>query len=107
MMKRIYILAVTLVLALVPAVAQDVSKQESRKAKLQREIELLDQQLAQNASKSSAMLSNLELLKKNIENRKALVKESDKEIRRYSDSVYLKQLAINRLKARVDTLTSH
>ena len=107
MMKRIYILAVALVLALVPAAAQDVSKQESRKAKLQREIELLDQQLAQNASKSSAMLSNLELLKKNIENRKALVKESDKEIRRYSDSVYLKQLAINRLKARVDTLTSH
>ena len=107
MMKRIYILAVALVLALVPAMAQDVSKQESRKAKLQREIELLDKQLAQNASKSSAMLSNLELLKKNIENRKALVKESDKEIRRYQDSVYLKQLAINRLKARVDTLTSH
>jgi septal ring factor EnvC (AmiA/AmiB activator) len=107
MMKRIYILAVALVLALMPAAAQDVSKQESRKAKLQREIELLDQQLAQNASKSSALLSNLELLKKNIENRKALVKESDKEIRRYADSVYLKQLAINRLKARVDTLTAH
>ena len=107
MMKRIYILAVALVLAMMPAAAQDVSKQESRKAKLQREIELLDQQLAQNASRSSALLSNLELLKKNIENRKALVKESDKEIRRYADSVYLKQLAINRLKARVDTLTSH
>jgi septal ring factor EnvC (AmiA/AmiB activator) len=107
MMKRIYILAVVLVLALMPAAAQDVSKQESRKAKLQREIELLDKQLAQNASKSSALLSNLELLKKNIENRKALVKESDKEIRRYADSVYLKQLAINRLKARVDTLTAH
>ena len=107
MMKKLYILAVVLVVSLIPAVAQDVSRQESRKAKLQREIELLDQQLAQNASRSSALLSNLELLKKNIENRKALVKESDKEIRRYSDSVYLKQLAINRLKARVDTLTSH
>lgn len=107
MMKKIYILAVALVISLLPAAAQDVSKQESRKAKLQREIELLDKQLAQNASKSSAMLSNLELLKKNIENRKALVKESDKEIRRYGDSVYLKQLAINRLKARIDTLTSH
>ena len=96
-----------MVLALMPAAAQDVSKQESRKAKLQREIELLDKQLAQNASKSSALLSNLELLRKNIDNRKALVKESDKEIRRYGDSVYLKQLAINRLKARVDTLTAH
>ena len=96
-----------MVLALMPAAAQDVSKQESRKAKLQHEIELLDKQLAQNASKSSALLSNLELLRKNIDNRKALVKESDKEIRRYGDSVYLKQLAINRLKARVDTLTAH
>ena len=106
-MRRMYVLIVALVISLVPVMAQDVSKQESRKAKLQREIELLDQQLEQNASKSSALLSNLELLKKNIENRKALVKESDKEIRRYADSVYLKQLAINRLKARVDTLTSH
>ena len=67
MMKRMYILMAALVLSLMPAAAQDVSRQESRKAKLQREIELLDQQLAQNASKSSALLSNLELLRKNIE----------------------------------------
>ena len=106
MMKKIYILSLMLVLSIFSVAAQDVSRQESRKAKLEREIELLDQQIAQNASRSSALLSNLDLLRKNIENRKALVKESDKEIRRYADSVYLKQLAINRLKARVDTLTS-
>ncbi|MBR5104168.1 MAG: peptidoglycan DD-metalloendopeptidase family protein [Bacteroidales bacterium] len=107
MMKKLYILTAMLMLSLVPVMAQDVSRQESRKAKLEREIALLDEQLAQNASKSSALLSNLELLRKNIENRKALVKESEREIRRYNDSLYLKQLAINRLQARVDTLTSH
>ena len=107
MMKKIYILAVALVVSVISASAQDVSRQESRKAKLEREIELLDQQIAQNASRSTALLSSLDLLRKNIENRKALVRESDKEIRRYADSIYLKQLAINRLKARVDTLTSH
>lgn len=107
MIKKLYILAVTLVMSLVPLMAQDVSRQESRKAKLEREIALLDEQLAQNASRSSALLSSLDLLRKNIENRKALVRESDKEIRRYNDSLYLKQLAINRLQARVDTLTSH
>ncbi len=107
MMKKIYIFAVVVVLSMFSMAAQDVSRQESRKAKLEREIELLDQQIAQNASRSSALLSSLELLRKNIENRKALVKESEKEIRRYKDSVYLKQLAINRLKARVDTLASH
>ena len=107
MMKKIYILAVALVVSVISSSAQDVSRQESRKAKLEREIELLDQQIAQNASRSTALLSSLDLLRKNIENRKALVRESDKEIRRYADSIYLKQLAINRLKARVDTLTSH
>ena len=55
----------------------------------------------------ASLLANLELVRKNIENRKALVKESDREIRRYNDSLYLKQLHINRLKARVDTLTAH
>ena len=107
LMKRIYILTVTLLLALAPLAAQDVSRQESRKAKLEREIELLDKQIAQNASKSSSLLASLELVRKNIENRKALVRESDREIRRYNDSLYLKQLHINRLKARVDTLTAH
>lgn len=107
MMRKLYILAVAVVLSVIPAAAQDVSRQETRKAKLEREIALLDEQLAQNASRSSALLSSLELLRKNIENRKALVKESDREIRRYNDSLYLKQLAINRLQARVDTLTSH
>lgn len=106
-MKRIYILTVTLLLALAPLAAQDVSRQESRKAKLEREIELLDKQIAQNASKSSSLLASLDLVRKNIENRKALVRESDREIRRYNDSLYLKQLHINRLKARVDTLTAH
>ncbi len=107
LMKRIYILTVTLLLALAPLAAQDVSRQESRKAKLEREIELLDKQIAQNASKSSSLLASLDLVRKNIENRKALVRESDREIRRYNDSLYLKQLHINRLKARVDTLTAH
>lgn len=89
------------------ASAQDVSRQESRKARLEREIAILDGQIAENASKSSTVLSSLELVRKNIANRKALVAESDKEIRRYSDSLYLKQRHINRIQARVDTLTSH
>lgn len=106
-MKRLYILIVAVLLASASAAAQDVSRQESRKARLEREIAILDGQIAENSSKSSSALSNLELVRKNIENRKALVAESDKEILRYSDSLYLKQRHINRLQARVDTLTSH
>ena len=53
------------------------------------------------------MLSDLTLVRKKISNRKALVAESDRQIRQISDNMYLKQRQINRLQARVDTLTNH
>ena len=87
--------------------AQDTRAQEEKKAKLEREIAIIDKQLSENASKSSAMLSNLTLIRKKIANREALIAESDKEIKKYSDNIYLKQREINRLQARVDTLTNH
>ena len=71
--------------------AQDTSQQEAKKAKLEREIAIIDKQLAENASRSNAMLSNLTLIRKKITNRKALVEESDRKIRKYSDDIYLKQ----------------
>ena len=87
--------------------AQDTSAQEAKKARLEREIAIIDKQLAENSSKSSAMLSNLTLIRKKISNRKSLVEESDRQIRKMSDNIYLKQRQINTLQARLDTLTSH
>jgi septal ring factor EnvC (AmiA/AmiB activator) len=87
--------------------AQDTSAQEAKKARLEREIAIIDKQLAENASRSNAMLSTLTLVRKKISNRKALIAESDRQIRKYSDEIYLKQRQINRLQARVDTLTNH
>ena len=89
------------------AYAQDTKAQEAKKAKLEREIAIIDKQLAENASRSNAMLSNLTLIRKKVSNRKALVDESDRQIRKYSDDIYLKQRQINRMQARIDTLTSH
>ena len=89
------------------ASAQDTRAQEEKKARLEREIAIIDKQLAENASQSSSMLTDLSLIRKKISNRKALVSESDRQIRQYSDSIYLAQREINRLKARVDTLTTH
>ena len=76
-------------------------------AKLEREIAIIDKQLAENASMSTDMLANLSLIKKKISNRKDLISESDKEIRQYSDSISRKQRDINTLKTRVDTLAAH
>ncbi len=99
--------AVLLLLPAGAASAQDTRAQEERKARLEREIEIIDKQLKDNASQSSSMLSDLTLIRKNIANRKALVNEADRKVRQYSDSIYLAQKEINRLKVRIDTLTSH
>lgn len=87
--------------------AQDTRMQEEKKARLEREIAIIDRQLSENSSRSSAMLSNLTLVRKKIANRKELVSDSDRQIRKYTDDIYLTQLKINRMKARVDTLSAH
>ena len=87
--------------------AQDRKTYEERKARLEREIAIIDKQLADNAAQSNSMLSDLELIRKNISNRKALVDDADRRVRQFADSIYLAQLEINRLQVRIDTLTSH
>ena len=86
---------------------QNVKTQEEKRARLEREIGILDRQLSENASKSSSMLSNLTLIRKKVSNRKALVAESERQVRQYSDKIYLKQRTINRMQARIDTLSQH
>ncbi len=106
-LKLIYVSVVLSLLTAGTAYAQDTKAQEARIAKLEREIGIINKQLSDNASRSSSMLSDLTLIRKNISNRKALILESDRKIRMYSDSIYLAQREINRLQVRIDTLTSH
>ena len=87
--------------------AQDTSVQEERKARLEREIAIIDRQLAENASKSSTMLADLNLIRKKVANRKELVSESDRQIRKFNDEIYLAQLEINKINKRIETLTDH
>ena len=105
--RHILMTALLFLSAVISASSQNTAAQEERKARLEREIAIIDKQLAENASKSSTMLSDLSLIRKKVANRKALVNESDKEIRRLNDNIYLTQRQINRIQARVDTLTSH
>lgn len=105
-MRWILVILMSLSLALCVQ-GQNVKAQEEKRARLEREIEILDRQLSENASKSSSMLSNLTLIRKKVSNRKALVAESDRQIRQYSDKIYLKQRSINRMQARIDTLSQH
>ena len=107
---RIYmksILVLMLSLLCFSSVAQDTKVQEAKKARLEREIAIIDKQLKENASKSSSMLADLDLIRKKISNRKELVAESDRQIRKYNGDIYLAQLEINKLKARIDVLTEN
>ncbi|MBE6238809.1 MAG: hypothetical protein E7113_02005 [Bacteroidales bacterium] len=87
--------------------AQDTKVQEERRARLEREIAIIDRQLAENASKSSTMLADLNLIRKKVANRKELVSQSDRQIKKYNDDIYLAQLEINKINRRIETLTDH
>lgn len=100
-------ISVAVLLSFSSAVAQNTRTQEARKAKLEREIAIIDRQLKENASKSSSMLADLELIRKKVSNRKELVAESDRQIKQYNNDIYLAQVKINRMQARIDTLTVH
>lgn len=104
---KITVLALSLLVFAPGVKAQDTRAQEEKKAKLEREIAIIDRQLADNASQSSSMLSDLTLIRKKISNRKALVTEADRQVRKYADSIYLTNREITRLQVRIDTLTSH
>ena len=87
--------------------AQDTKEYEQRKARLEREIAIIDKQLAENNSRSTSLMADLFLIRKNVANRKALVAESDNHIKKLNDKIYLTQKEINRKQARIDTLSAH
>ena len=111
MFMRIYLKKILLPLLFLvlcqSAFSQDTSTQEARKARLEREIAIIDRQLAENASKSSSMLADLNLIRKKVANRKELVSQSDRQIRKFNDDIYLTQLEINKINRRIETLTEH
>lgn len=104
---RVLITIVLFLSLLSGAQAQNIKAQKEKRAKLEREIAIIDKQLAENASKSTDILSNLSLIRKKISNRKDLIAESDEEIKQFTDSISRKQRDINTLKTRVDTLSAH
>ena len=96
-----------LLAAAAPSFSQDTREQESRRAALEKEIAQLEQQIAENISRSSSALNDLTLIRKQVETRKALVAESERQIRMIDDSITLTTANIAGLQARIDTLTSY
>ena len=104
----IFILAVIAALAWhIPAYSQNTRTQEARRARLQKEIAILDEQIRANSAKSANAMSRLTLISGKIDSRKRLIEESDREISEYSDSIARKEREISVIKARLDTLSAH
>jgi septal ring factor EnvC (AmiA/AmiB activator) len=104
-MRRFLSLILLLLLAGAAVSAQDTRRQESRKAQLEKEIAAINRQLRDNARSSNRALTDLNLVRRKIAARQALISESDREIRALDDSIQVRQQEIERLQARQDTLT--
>ena len=104
--KVISILLTALLLAC-PLAGQNTRKQQSRKARLEREIALIDKQLKENAQQSSSALSSLDLVQRQIANRKALIEESDREVEAITAEIEEKEGEIQKIRGRLDTLEAY
>ena len=101
---RLAVLLALLFLA-VPARSQDTSAQNSRKARLEEEIAIIDGQLRENATRNSNALNTLALVQQKIDLRRGLIKEGEQEIVRLDGEIRRKQMRIDSLQVRLDTMS--
>lgn len=103
----ILVIIMTGMLCHVPAYSQNTKAQEARKARLQKEIEIIDSQLRTNASKSSSALNRLALVRKKMDARKELLEESDRQIAGFTKAIGAMEKEIKAAQQRLDTLSEY
>lgn len=97
------------ILAGTAAFAQKNSQKslESQRARLQKDIELINRKLAENSRSSEKVLSNLTLVRSKIAKREQLIGECDRTLKVLGDSVRLCESEIAVLQDRYDTLSAY
>ena len=103
-MRRIAAFALAAILLCTQAAGQNSSQ---KKAKLEREIAILDQQLKENASKVKSANTALKLTRKKISARKGLLAESDAQISTLDKRINEKSGKIDSLEARYTLLSGN
>lgn len=86
------------------AIAQNTKAQEDRKARLEREIAILDSQIRASETKNANALNQLSLIQEKIALRKSLIAESDARIKELNSEIGRKQKRIDSLQVRLDTM---
>ena len=103
-MRRTAVIFLILSLLCLPGLAQNSSQ---KKAKLEREIAILDQQLKENAGKVRSANTALKLTRKKITARKGLVAESDAQISSLTRRIHEKDARIDSLQKRYALLSDN
>ena len=108
MRNRLHIILLAALLAVwTPAFSQNKKKLESDRARLQKDIELLNRKLAENSKSSEKALSTLTLVRSKIAKREALISRCDQSLRMLDDSIASCEGEIKLLQARYDTLSKY
>lgn len=85
--------------------AQDTSAQKNKIAKLEKEISVLEDQIKANDRQKASELSTLTLVQKKVSARRKLIGESERRISGLDRDINTKQLEINALSDRLDTMS--
>lgn len=106
-MRRLiaYLLIPLLLFISSAARAQDTSAQTTRRDRLEKEIAIIDGQLRENATRNSNALNTLALVQQKIELRRGLIREGEEEIAKLDGEIRRKQMRIDSLQVRLDTMT--
>ncbi len=103
--RHCIILCLLAALLSLPVCAQQKSTQE-RKARLEKEIAILDRQLKETGKLQQNAMSSLKLTRRKISSRRQLLAESEKEIAGLDARIAAKEDTISMLSARLDTLSA-
>ena len=110
-MRRFAGILISIILAFLAgtltAYSQDTKAQESKRARLQKEIAILDGQIKAITTKSANALNQLTLIRKKVDARKELVAESDRDIAGLNSAISAKEKDIKVMQAKLDTLSDY
>ena len=97
--------AVLLLACCLPLGAQNLSSTRDKKARLERDIRILEQQLQTATTKSNNASTQLNLLRAQTSARRELLQDSERELMIITDSARRCQKEVERVQARLDTMT--
>lgn len=106
-MKALRLISAVLLTLLISAGAEAQTAQKHKKARLEREIRVLEERIRENAKSSSNAMSKAKLMHSKVEARKALVQESDLELAALSDTILLCRNGIEAAREKLDTMEAY